>query len=48
MISSKSLLTPINLNNNLEYLTLNNINNSRNVNEEESEKTYNKKNFFLQ
>ena len=46
MISSKILLTPINLNNNLEYLTLNNINNSRNVNEEESEKTYNKKKFL--
>jgi hypothetical protein len=46
MISSKISLTPISLNNNLEYLTINNINQSKNVNEDENEKTYNRKKFL--
>ena len=50
MISSKISLTQLQSNNNLEYLTMKNINNNKNINknENESEKTYNEKKFFLQ
>ena len=45
MISSKISLTQLQSNNNLEYLTMKNINNNKNINtnENESEKTYNEK-----
>ena len=48
MISSKISLTQLQSNNNLEYLTMKNINNNKNINknENESEKTYNKKKFL--